>query len=125
MKLSEMTVEKAFDKVVELVPHITNILKNEEIKKLMKKVEITGATEEEKLNNSFNANIDKVIPLVNLVFKECKKDLFSIVAIMEDKTLKEVKGMNLIDFIGTSIDIFKDEDLIKLFTQRIGLKVKL
>lgn len=125
MKLSEMTVEKAFDKVVELVPHITNILKNEEIKKLMKKVEITGTTEEEKLSNGFNATIEKIVPIVNIIFKESRKDLFSIIAIMEDKTVKQVKEMNLMDFIGTAIDIFKDEDLIKLFTQRIGLKVKM
>lgn len=125
MRLSEMNAEKAFDKVVDLVPHITNILKNEEIKKLLKKVEITGATEEEKLSNGFNATIEKIVPLVNIIFKESRKDLFSIIAIMEDKTVKQVKEMKLIDFIGTSIDIFKDEDLIKLFTQRIGLKVKL
>lgn len=125
MKLSEMATEKAFDKVVDLVPHITNILKNEEIKKLLKKVEVKGATEEEKLSNGFNATIEKIVPLVNIIFKESRKDLFSIIAIMEDKTVKQVKEMNLMDFIGTSIDIFKDEDLIKLFTQRIGLKVKL
>lgn len=125
MKLSEMSTEKAFDKVVDLVPHIANILKNEEIKKLLKKVEIKGATEEEKLSNGFNATIEKIVPLVNIIFKESRKDLFSIIAIMEDKTVKQVKEMNLIDFIGTSIDIFKDEDLIKLFTQRIGLKVKM
>ena len=125
MKLSEMSTEKAFDKVVELVPHITNILKNEEIKKLLKKVEIKGATEEEKLSNGFNATIEKIVPLVNIIFKESRKDLFSIIAIMEDKTVKQVKEMNLMDFIGTAIDIFKDEDLIKLFTQRIGLKVKM
>lgn len=120
MKLSEMNVEKAFDKVVELVPHITNVLKNDEIKKLLKKVEVGGTTPEEKLEKGFEVTIQKVVPLVNLVFKECREDLFSIVAIMIDKTVKEVKAMNLIDFINAAIEVIKDEDLIKLFTQRIG-----
>ncbi len=120
MRLSEMTVEQSFDKVVELVPFITNILKNDEIKKVMKKVEIGGATEEEKLNNGFDNTISKIMPFVNLVFKECREDLFSITAIMTDRTVKEVKKLNLTIFLKEVMEIVKDEDLIKLFTQRIG-----
>lgn len=120
MKLSEMKIDEAFDKVVKLVPHVTNILKNDEIKKLTKTVEIKGATTEEKLNNSYIATLEKITPLVNLVFKECKKDLFSITAIMTDKTVKEVKEMSIIEFISIALDIARDEELIKVFTQRIG-----
>lgn len=120
MRLSEMTVEQSFDKIVELVPHITNILKHNEIKKLMKKVEIGGATKEEKLNNGFDNTVAKIMPLVNLIFKECREDLFSITAIMTDRTVKEVKGLKVNTFLEDVMYIIKDEELIKLFTQRIG-----
>lgn len=115
MKLSEMQVDQAFNKIADLVPYATNILKNEEIKSLMKKVEIGGKNEEEKLNNSYMNTISKITPLVNLIFKECKNDLYNIVSILTDMTIKEVKEMNVLDFVKTVMEIVKDEDLIKVF----------
>lgn len=115
MKLSEMQVDQAFNKIADITPYATNILKNEEVKKIMKKVEIGGSSEEEKLNNGYMNTINKITPLVNLIFKECKNDLYNIVSILTDMTIKEVKEMNVLDFIKTVMEIAKDEDLIKVF----------
>lgn len=124
MKLSEMSADKAFDTIVELTPHIANILENKEVKKLLKKVELNPEEKEKAMDNAFEETLKKIKPFIFLLFKDSKEDIFNIVAIVNEITLEEVKKMNFLKINELILELVMDKELIEVFTSRMGSVLK-
>lgn len=120
MKLSEMSADKAFDTIVELTPHIANILENKEVKKLLKKVEVTGKDKEKATDKAYEETLKKIKPFILILFKDSKEDIFSMVGIVNDLNVEEVRQMNFLKINELILELIMDKDLIELFTSRMG-----
>lgn len=120
MKLSEMNADKAFDTIVELTPHIANILENKEVKKLFKKVELNEKNKDKASEKAFEETLKKIKPFILILFKDSKEDIFNIVAIVNSLKLEEVKQLSFLKVNELILELVMDKELVELFTSRMG-----
>lgn len=118
MKLSEMTTDKALDKVCELMPHIANIMKNKQIKNIIiSKVEVKKNDKAKDIRSkAYDMGVSKVTELIPLLLREYRNDIYAIISIIDDTELEEIKNQSITVTIKRITELLQDKDLIKLFT---------
>lgn len=127
-KLSQMNFEEGAMAVGTISMAFANILDNEKVENIINetfdwgsfvKTNENGKTEADyqKIINSITKGGAKIITrLIGVLLKENFNDVAEIVSIFTEKSIEEVKKMNTFEVIKNMKEIFKDEDLIKLFT---------
>ena len=110
IKLSELNTEDFLNKVCDLTPHLFSILTDKELVKVF-----NAKTKTDSKEDLTKFVIDKMMKLVPLLLKEHKDDILSVLAIMSDRTLEEIKKQNAILTIKELKELFTDKDLVELF----------
>ena len=107
------TTEKAFD----ALPTVVDLYDKLDIDNYRKKIAEENKGKGKKVDvNAIGINLLKYI-LVNT--PKIKEEVFSLVAIFEDKTVEEVKAQNFGETIKTVKSIFADKELMDFFKQAI------
>lgn len=108
MKISEMSTNKAADAIVRISAHLSNILDDGE---MMEVIKTTASTGTENAMNGWANLLTKVVPIC---LEKHRNDLFSIVAVLDNKTAEQVGEMKLIK----TLNILKesvDKELLDFF----------
>lgn len=107
------TTEKAFD----ALPTVVDLYDKLDIDGYRKKISEENKGKGKKVDvNAIGINLLKYI-LTNT--PKIKEEVFSLVAIFEDKTVEEVKAQNFVKTLKTFKTIFEDKDLMDFFKQAI------
>lgn len=112
MKLSELNTDRAADVLIELTPYAANILKDETLtKKLGKAVKTEGMSR----IGIVSASLDRLADCVPFLLKDHRADLYGILSVLGEKSVKEIAEQNIMTTLAETRDILKDEDLITFF----------
>lgn len=127
-KLSQMNFEEGALAVGTLSMSFANILENEKIDALIKEtLDFESFIKKDEHGNS-DADYKQILKMIasggakiltrilGLLLKENFKDVVEIVSLFSEQTAEEVRKMNVIEVTKILKEIFKDEDLIILFT---------
>ena len=118
MKLSELSTERATDVLCEIAPHFVNIISDEELMS-----ELSSAIKIEKSNTmaeKIGLIIGKISKILPTIFKKRRTDLFSILAIINEKTVEEIAKQNIMKTMLQIKDISKDKELLDFFKSCTG-----
>ena len=110
IKLSELSTEDFLNKVCDLTPHLFSILTDKELVNVF-----NSKTKPKNEADLTKFVIEKMIKLVPLLLKEHKDDILSVLAIMSDRTLEDIKKQNAFITIKELKELFTDKDLVELF----------
>lgn len=126
-KLSEMELEQGANAIGSLAIIFADVLENEKIEKCINDtLDWEGFTNTDK-NGKTIPNMGVIIKsivkggaktitrMIGVILKEKLNSAIEIVAIFTEKTENEIKKMNILEIAKILKDIFKDEELIKLF----------
>ncbi|MDR7870306.1 MAG: hypothetical protein RIN55_05570 [Tissierellaceae bacterium] len=105
-----LSTEKAF----EILPYISDIYEKIDVKDFVKKYKEKSKDIEGNEENQIIAGLD----LFSYLFKQSGKitdELFSILSVIEDKKVEEIKKQPLKVTLGRIKEIFTDEDLVDFF----------
>lgn len=114
MQLSKFSTEKAVDILCELTPYIKEISTDKELSKILK----------DKIKNEKNMSqaeiivfaLNKVGDLIPVLLGTHKEAVFNILAILNEKTVTEIKEQSIIVTMGMIKEAIQDEDLISFFS---------
>ncbi|MEG0282589.1 MAG: hypothetical protein RR664_06390 [Clostridia bacterium] len=127
-KLSQMNFEEGALAVGTLSMSFANILENEKIDALIKETLDFESFIKKDEHGNCEADYKQILKMIasggakiltrilGLLLKENFKDVVEIVSLFSEQTAEEVRKMNVIEVTKILKEIFKDEDLIILFT---------
>lgn len=118
MKLSEMSNKDAIKAICRLTPHIKGIVGDKKVLDIWyRKLELESTGDSQEMRKGQAKYVaDKFLDLIPLVLETHEKEIFNILAILNDKTAKEVKEQSFLDTISQIQEILGDPALVKLFT---------
>lgn len=113
MKLSQMTTDEATSVLIELTPHVASICTDVELKEeLEARLDIQAGASRAEI---YNEVINKITKLIPIIIGKQKESVYSIIGILNGKTVDEIGKQNFI-VTGMQIrDIVKDKELIAFF----------
>lgn len=113
MKLSEMNNEQCLQKVVEITPYLGEIMQDEELIKIFyDRIDVTGMEAKEgKIKGTAKgiSNFTKIIPIL---FTKHKENIYNTLAIVNDKTVEEIKKQNPVTTIKQLKELWSDKELL-------------
>lgn len=112
MKISEFRTEKAADVLLEILPFVTEIVTDAKLcEELANAVDIKGKTAMEVMA----VGVAKFAKLIPLVLKNHKEDVFGIIAVLNCKTVDEVRKQNIVCTMEEIKELVHDKELIDFF----------
>ena len=124
MKLSQISSNETMDIICEISPYISNIVEDKKLMKILKnKVKYDEDKKEESQEKGFELGINNLMKLIPIVFKDHRKDVQMILAIMDNVTLKEIQEENIFKNMARIKEIFEDEEMLSFFTSMQSLEV--
>ena len=124
MKLSQTSSNETMDIICEISPYISNIVEDKKLMKILKnKVKYDEDKKEESQEKGFELGINNLMKLIPIVFKDHRKDVQMILAIMDNVTLKEIQEENIFKNMARIKEIFEDEEMLSFFTSMQSLEV--
>lgn len=120
MKLSQLSTDNGIDILVEITPHVESIANDkfvaEEIRRLMDNCDEKSGKSDLKWISVLTSTLCRMIPFL---FKEKRYDLYSILAVLYDMSIEEIKAQSLIVTMRMVKDIFSDKDFILFFKKSV------
>lgn len=113
MRLSELSTDRATDVLCELTPYVANIVSDEELLEELKK-----AVDRKDIVNKAQwlaVGAEKITKILPILLKKRKEDVFGILAVINEKTVEEIAGQNIILTLKQARTAFKDKELIVFF----------
>jgi len=120
MKLSEMSSNKAADVILQVMPDIEELMKDEELKEIIasRKVKSDG-------EDAYSLGKMFMIKIATYLLREKRSTVWNILAAMNDKTAEEISEQNVIALTGQIFEVLGDRQLISFLSsplRRRGLK---
>lgn len=112
MKLSELTTERALDVLCELTPYLNNIITDEDF---WKEVQSKLPKDKNSRQNILLFGAKKINKLIPMLLKEHRKDIYGILAIINEQDVEKVAKQNVLQTAKQIRDLFKDEELLDFF----------
>lgn len=113
MKLSEMNNDKAFDAIIEITPFFSNILEDERLLSIWyDKVDITGLDEKQGKIKGATKGFSNILKIAPLLLKDHREDIFNILAIVNDKTVEDIRNQNPIKTMKQLKELWEDKELL-------------
>lgn len=118
MKLSEMTNKEAFRAIAKIMPIAKEILKDEKLLKIyFRRMELKSGLDMTELKiEKAQHRIDKIGDLVPYILEAHEKNVYKLLAILNNKTPKEVEKQGFVETFAQLTEALNDESLVKLFT---------
>jgi len=110
MKLSEMSSNKAADVILQVMPDIEELMKDEELKGII-------ASRKVKADGEDASSLGKMfmIKIATYLLREKRSTVWNILAAMNDKTAEEISEQNVIALTGQILEVIGDRQLISFF----------
>lgn len=113
MKLSKLSTDEALDALCELTPYINNIVTDDVLlDELKAKVTATGNETKAEIMAMGAEKINKLVPIV---LKGHKKDVYGILAVLNDTDADAIGKQNVIKTISQIRDLIKDKEFLDFF----------
>lgn len=117
MKLSQLTTKQALGKVLKLTPVIKELLGDKQLLAIWKRgydIAPNSTAEEIEVAKS-EASLNKVMDLLTYGIEKHETNIYKILSIMEDKTIKEIQSQPLSVTIMQLKELLEDKDFMGLF----------
>ena len=101
------------------MPHISNIAEV-----LMQDNDFMAFVQNKKANGEEVSNRQFVFKILPIAMKKCKDDLFSIIAILNDKNIEEIKNDSFANVVIETKALFENEDMKGFFSLLQTIKTK-
>ena len=118
MKLSTIDTDKGLDILCEITPYLGGITTDEELFKELKQ-EITDG-EPMTRAQMIASGVDKIGKLIPIILKKHRDDVYGILAVLNEKTPKEIAKQNFLTTGAQIRDIVKDKVLLDFFKSFVG-----
>lgn len=117
MKLSEISTDKGVQVIVQLTPFISNIAKDEEILSTWVDKATTNKSDTKKvvMEKGLKKGIEKITKLIPLLLEKHKNDIYSIISILNEKSVEEVGSQPLMVTIKETTELINDKDFVDFF----------
>lgn len=113
MKLSKLSTDEALDALCELTPYINNIVTDDVLlDELKAKVKATGNETKAEIMAMGAEKINKLVPIV---LKGHKKDVYGILAVLNDTDVDAIGKQNIIKTMSQIRDLIKDKEFLDFF----------
>jgi hypothetical protein len=113
MKLSKLSTDEALDALCELTPYINNIVTDDVLlDELKAKVKATGNETKAEIMAMGAEKINKLVPIV---LKGHKKDVYGILAVLNDTDVDAIGKQNVIKTMSQIRDLIKDKEFLDFF----------
>lgn len=113
MKLSKLSTDEALDVLCELTPYINNIVTDDVLlDELKAKVKATGNETKAEIMAMGAEKINKLVPIV---LKGHKKDVYGILAVLNDTDVDAIGKQNVIKTMSQIRDLIKDKEFLDFF----------
>lgn len=113
MKLSKLSTDEALDVLCELTPYINNIVTDDVLlNELKAKVKATGNETKAEIMAMGAEKINKLVPIV---LKGHKKDVYGILAVLNDTDVDAIGKQNVIKTMSQIRDLIKDKEFLDFF----------
>lgn len=120
MKISEFSTDKATDVLCEITPHIENIITDTElIAELKKAINLDNA---ETMAAKMALAVAKITKIIPILLKNRKEDFYSILSVINEKSVEEIAKQNIIVTAMQIRDIAKDKELLDFFKSCTGME---
>lgn len=115
MRISDFSTNKAADVLVELTPHIENIFANEHLAAVLKDIAETDVSNIKSRFQYVAFAATMYSRLAPILLKERREDVYSILSILNEKTVEEIAAQNIVKTLEMIREVFTDEQLIGFF----------
>lgn len=115
MKISEITTERAADVLCELTPLIDSIITDEDLMQSLSAAISRDQTEEMSVGQKLMIVTSKANKIVPILMKKRRAEMFSILAILNEKTPQEIAEQNILRTMMQVKDLANDKELIDFF----------
>ena len=112
MRLSQLSTDKACDVLCTLTPYVSNIVSD---KKLLNALKEKIGTKNVSAAELYTHALNKISVIIPILLKDHKKDIFGILAIINETTTDEISSQNIILTMGQIRDAVQDKELIDFF----------
>lgn len=119
-KISELGTDKAFDFLCEIIPHISDIIGDEELMKELKSaIDFDGAkTKAEKIV----LITDKLSSIILIILKKKRHSIYKVLSLLEEKSIEDIENQNIMITLENIRILSKDDDLVNFFKSYIGME---
>lgn len=119
LKINELSTDKTLDLICDLTPYVSEIMEDKEVIKLLsEKVKLGKEANEEKVKNTvITATIKKVSKFIPLFLDKHREATYNILALLNEKSVEEVRNQKAITTINEIKEMLKDNDLMDFFSQ--------
>lgn len=112
MKLSELSTDRALDALCELAPYVSNIASDKDITgKLGEMVDL----KEMNVWGGIAVLAGRAGELAPALLKTHRPDVYGILSVMNERTVKEIAAQKLIDTMRQVKELFQDEEFMGFF----------
>lgn len=113
MKLSEMSNEECFEKLVGITPLLSKITEDEEMVKIfLDRVSVDGMDKNEAKIKGLAKGLSNTFKLISKVFDKHKEEVYGILSIVNDLTIEEVRKQNVLVTIKQFKELWEDKELL-------------
>ena len=115
MKLSEISTERAADLLCELTPLVDSILTDEELMQALAAVVNKDQKEEMSVGQKLMLVSSKMTKIVPILMKKRRTEMFSILAILNEKTPEEIARQSIVETMIQARELTRDRELVDFF----------
>ncbi len=108
INLAELKGEELLDVTCDLIEPLSAIMTDKELMGAFDtKSDFDGLTEEERADQLTALGVKRIVTLVPLILKKNRAETLEIVSILTGETVEELKNMNGLKLVKTTIEVFK------------------
>ncbi len=108
INLAELKGEELLDVTCDLIEPLSAIMTDKELMGAFDtKSDFDGLTEEERAEQLTALGVKRIVTLVPLILKKNRAETLEIVSILTGETVEELKNMNGLKLVKTTIEVFK------------------
>lgn len=113
MRLSEMNNDVCIEKVIEITPYLGEIMQDEELISIFyDRLDITDMDEKEGKIKGLAKGVSNFTKLIPILLKKHKENIYSVLAIVNDKTVEEIRKQNPVQTIKQLKELWSDKELL-------------
>ncbi len=113
MKLSEMSNEQCLQKVVEITPYLGEIMQDEELLSIFyDRIDVSGMEEKEGKIKGIAKGVSNFTKIIPILLTKHKENIYKTLAIVNDKTVEEIKEQNPLTTIKQVKELWSDKELL-------------
>lgn len=112
MKLSELTTENAIDVLCQITPCIANIAGD---KALLDELREKIGPDKKSVAEIYVYGANKISNIISVILNTHRNDVFGILSAINEMSIKDIEGQNILKTMGQIKECIFDKDLIDFF----------